>query len=92
MADRFTVDGDIIVISDSYTCGKKNNKHQSGGLYNGSGKIAGYVVVNLSAGMATGGIMVNAIVPLPWMKPSPPWVRHELAGLTCAGNSALLGI
>ncbi|ACT47148.1 TonB-dependent receptor [Methylotenera mobilis] len=49
VTDRFSVGGDLLAVTGSYVRGNENNKHESGGVFLGGGKIAGYSTVNLSA-------------------------------------------
>ena len=48
VSERLNVGGDAIALSGSYVRGNENNDHQRGGLYQGSGKIGGYALFNLT--------------------------------------------
>ena len=48
--DKFTIGANVLAVSSSYVRGNENNLHQADGeTYFGSGKTAGYSVVNLTA-------------------------------------------
>ncbi|MDR1968051.1 MAG: TonB-dependent receptor [Burkholderiaceae bacterium] len=48
--ERLVIGGDVLALSSSYARGNENNQHQpDGSLFLGSGKVAGYALLNLRA-------------------------------------------